>query len=150
LTKLTDDGGAGSYPLFSLIRCPFYDYYDWRENMMNLSKIKLLLVLLSWLFYFNLVVTQAADLTFTPEAPLVQKGGQITLSVSGTSGDVTWSSLIGQIQGSGSQVTYLAPMVVGVDVVTVLDNSTGQVGTVKVTVSLAFRWESVYHAQTTQ
>lgn len=105
--------------------------------MMNLFKIKLLLVLVSWLFGFNLVVTQAADLTFIPEAPLVQVGGQIALSVSGTSGEVTWSSLTGQIQGSGSQVIYLAPMAVGVDVVTVLDNSTGQVGTVKVMVSLA-------------
>lgn len=39
----------------------------------------------------------------------VEINQQINLSVSGTSGEIKWTPIHGKIQGSGSQVTYIAP-----------------------------------------
>ncbi len=92
--------------------------------------------LIGLLFIHWSVVAQATELTFNPATPVVQVGGQITLTVSGSSGEITWSPLKGQIQGTGNQVIYLAPEEPGIDVVTVLD-SVGNLGTLKITLSIA-------------
>ncbi|MDM8561749.1 two-component regulator propeller domain-containing protein [Candidatus Marithioploca araucensis] len=86
---------------------------------------------LFFLLISSLSVVQAADLVFTPATPTVEIGQQLTLSVSGTSGEITWSALKGQIQvqGVGNQVTYIAPAQAGTDVVTVLDE-VGNAGTI--------------------
>ena len=81
----------------------------------------------------------AAELVFSPANPTVVVGQQITLSVSGTSGEITWTPSKGKIQGAGNQVTYIAPVEAGTDVVTVLDEvgnagTTDNVGTVKIIV----------------
>ncbi|OQW90384.1 MAG: hypothetical protein BWK78_07155, partial [Thiotrichaceae bacterium IS1] len=84
------------------------------------------LYLLAWLFTLSLLTTtHAADLTFTPASPIVEVEGEITLTVSGTSEGVTWTVAKGQIQGTGTQVTYVAPDQPGFDTVTALDNTTG-------------------------
>jgi len=92
------------------------------------------LYLLTWLFTLSLITTtHAADLIFTPAAPAVEVGKEITLTVSGTSGQVTWSAQKGWIVGVGNEVTYQAPDQAMFDVVTVLD-AAGNIGTVKIQV----------------
>jgi len=91
---------------------------------------------LLYLLISSLSIVQAAEVIFTPEAPLVEAKQQITLSVSGMSGDITWMAIKGQIQGSGHEVTYTAPSEGGIDVVTVLD-AENHVGTLKITVTKA-------------
>ncbi|GEM_PF-918216 len=91
--------------------------------------------ILSWLLFLLLSATgMAADLTFTPTTPMVAVNQQITLAVSGTSGEVTWAAVKGQIQGTGNQVTYIAPGEVVLDAVTAMD-SAGNSGTLKITVT---------------
>ncbi|WP_069470104.1 ligand-binding sensor domain-containing protein [Candidatus Marithrix sp. Canyon 246] len=82
---------------------------------------------------FTVSVVSAADLVFTPANPKVEINQKINLSVSGTSSEIKWTPINGKIQGSGSQVTYIAPSDVGIDVVTVLD-AAANVGTVKITI----------------
>jgi ligand-binding sensor domain-containing protein len=77
---------------------------------------------------------QAADLVFTPATPVVEIGQQITLSVSGTSGEVKWSAQSGWIEGIGTTVTYIAPSQPGKDVVTVMDDE-DNVATVKIQIN---------------
>ncbi len=101
--------------------------------MTNLTKLSHFF-LVFWLLFIHSAFTFAADLTFTPNAPIVEQGKQITLSVSGTSGEVTWTVAKGQIQGTGMQVTYVAQ--VGLDVVTVMDGE-GNVATVKIVIMLS-------------
>jgi len=72
-----------------------------------------------------------AEITFTPAAPSVVVGEQISLSVSGTVGEVEWDALSGWIEGTGISVTYTAPDQPGWDVVTVLD-SEANIGTLKI------------------
>jgi len=93
------------------------------------------ILLLFWLLWIS---AAQAELVFTPQAPIVEVDKQITLSVSGTSGEITWSPSPqgGQIQGKGNQVTYIAPSLAGFYVLTVFD-SKGNVGVVKITVTLA-------------
>jgi ligand-binding sensor domain-containing protein len=79
--------------------------------------------LLPILFGCLIITVHAAEITFSPQNPQVEIGGKITLSVSGTSGEVTWFAGKGQISGTGTQVTYWAPEQVGTDVVTVLDGA---------------------------
>jgi ligand-binding sensor domain-containing protein len=86
-----------------------------------------------FLFLFSISVVSAAELVFVPSAPKVEINQQINLSVSGTSGEIKWTPIHGKIQGSGSQVTYIAPSEIGTDVVTVLD-AAANVGTVKITI----------------
>ncbi|MDM8560627.1 two-component regulator propeller domain-containing protein [Candidatus Parabeggiatoa sp. HSG14] len=86
---------------------------------------------LFWLLISSLA--QAADLVFTPATPIVEIGQQITLSVSDTSGEITWNPTKGRIQGTGNEVTYIVPEQAGLDVVTVFDGE-GNVGFVKITV----------------
>lgn len=101
--------------------------------MTNLLKISYLF-LATWLLLINPAVSQAADLTFTPVTPTVQVNQSLTLTVSGSSGEVKWSVLKGQILGAGNQITYIASGETGVDVVTVID-SAGNVGVLKVVVT---------------
>ncbi|BAP55870.1 two-component system sensor histidine kinase/response regulator [Thioploca ingrica] len=90
--------------------------------------------------YFLLIISlwlsslQAAELVFDPPTPVVSVGQRLTLSVSGASGEVTWSAGKGQILGSGTQVTYIAPEGVGPDRVTAFDEAEND-GVVKITVS---------------
>jgi ligand-binding sensor domain-containing protein len=98
--------------------------------MTNLLKLSNLLLSI-WLFLINSALTHAADLTFTPAAPVVEVGKEITLTVSGTSGQVTWSAQKGWIVGVGNQVTYKAPDQAGFDVVVVSD-AAGNIATLKV------------------
>jgi len=92
--------------------------------------------ILSWLLFLLLSATgMAADLTITPTTPMVAVNQQITLTVSGASnGEVIWKAAKGQIQGTGNQVTYIAPGEVVSDAVTVLD-SAGNSGILKITVT---------------
>jgi ligand-binding sensor domain-containing protein len=89
-------------------------------------------VVLFGLFMFS--TTVVAELVFSPVAPIVEVGKPINLSVVGTCGAVTWTPSMGQIQGTGNQVTYIAPAQAGLDVVSVFD-SKGNVGTVKIIVT---------------
>jgi ligand-binding sensor domain-containing protein len=91
---------------------------------------------LLWLLFCLVMLKSAlaADLVFDPATPTVVVGQQITLSVSGTSGEIIWTPSKGQIQGTGNQVTYLAPMGAGLDSVMVLD-SAGNLGAIKITVT---------------
>ncbi|OQW88242.1 MAG: hypothetical protein BWK78_08540 [Thiotrichaceae bacterium IS1] len=77
--------------------------------MTNLTKLNNLF-LVFWLLFIHSTLTFAADLTFTPAEPVVEVGKQITLSVSGTIGEVTWSAQQGWPDPpTGTQVTYNAP-----------------------------------------
>ena len=89
---------------------------------------------LFFLLISSLSVVQAADLVFTPATPTVEVGQRLTLFVSGTSGDITWTPSKGKIQGAGNQVTYIAPDQVSVNGVMVVDGA-GNVGTVKIIVT---------------
>jgi len=103
---------------------------------MNIQKLRLNLprqMVLLGLLIFSLSVVSAAELRFDPKAPSVVVGGKISLSVSGTSGAVTWFAGKGEISGTGTQVTYWAPDQVGNDVVTVLDDA-GNTGVVKIVI----------------
>jgi ligand-binding sensor domain-containing protein len=74
------------------------------------------------MFMFLLVSFQLrAEITFTPAEPVVEMEEKITLSVSGTVGELTWSALSGWIEGTGTTVVYIAPAQPGWDVVTVTD-----------------------------
>jgi len=101
------------------------------KNFMSNLFNSVLLVLFG---VFMFATVGAAELVFSPATPTVEVGQQITLSVSGTSGEITWNPTKGQIQGAGNQVTYLASAEAGLDVVTAFDGE-GNVGTVKVTVT---------------
>jgi ligand-binding sensor domain-containing protein len=80
-------------------------------------KMKLLYVMIFLLAAFQL----RAEITFTPDKPVVEMEEKITLSVSGTVGELTWSAQKGWIEGTGTTVTYMAPSQPGWDVVTVTD-----------------------------
>jgi len=86
-----------------------------------------------WLLIFNASIVHATELTFNPQAPSVEIGGKLTLSVSGTSGAVTWTAAKGHIEGTGTQVTYWPPDQVGVDIVSVLDEA-GNTGMIKIVI----------------
>jgi len=73
----------------------------------------------------------AAELKFEPATPIVEVGKEISLTVSGTTGQITWSAQKGWIVGIGNQVTYKAPDQAGFDVVLVSD-AEGNIGTVKI------------------
>jgi len=100
--------------------------------MTNLLKLNYFF-LATWLLLINSALTHAADLTFTPVAPVVEVGEKITLTVSGTTGQITWSAQKGWIIGVGNEVTYQAPDQAGFDVVLVSD-AAGNIGTVKIQV----------------
>jgi len=102
------------------------------NQVLTLNRLSSLLWVLLGLFMLSRAV--AADLVFNPATPTVVVGQQITLSVSGTSGDITWTASKGQIQGAGNQVTYIAPPKDGIDAVVVIDG-VGNIGTVKITVT---------------
>jgi ligand-binding sensor domain-containing protein len=103
-----------------------------QNQVFTLNRLNSPLLILLWLFMLSRV--GAAELVFNPATPIVEIGQQLTLSVSGTSGEITWNPTKGQIQGAGNQVTYIAPAQAGADVVTVLD-SAGNAGLVKITVT---------------
>ena len=74
--------------------------------MKTLTTLLSPLYLLTWLFTLSLLTTtHAADLTFTPVTPAVEVGPKTTLTVSGASGQVTWSAQKGWIVGVSNQVT---------------------------------------------
>ncbi|MEK8018103.1 MAG: two-component regulator propeller domain-containing protein, partial [Candidatus Parabeggiatoa sp.] len=93
-------------------------------------KMKLFWVIICLLASFQL----RAEITFTPASPTVEVGQDITLSVSGTSGEITWTPSKGQIRGDANQATYIAPAQAGVDAVTLIDEA-GNVGIVKIIVT---------------
>ena len=77
----------------------------------------------------------AAELNVTPPQPTVAVGEQTTLSAAGAQGELFWTSSRGRITGSGAQVTYTAPAMVGKDLVIVVD-SAGNFKAVVITVEL--------------
>jgi len=91
-------------------------------------------IVLVLLWFLWISALPAADLIFTPAAPSVEAGKQIAIAVSGARGQITWNPSKGQVQGIGTQVTYIAPDQPGLDVVTVFDND-GNVGTLKITIT---------------
>jgi len=110
-----------------------------QNQVFTLNRLNSLLWILFWVFMLSRAM--AAELVFEPATPIVETGQSLTLSVSGTSGDITWNPTKGQIQGAGNQVTYIAPAQAGTDVVTVLDKKVGRhagtnnnVGVLKITV----------------
>jgi hypothetical protein len=90
--------------------------------------------------------TPIGDFTFFPEKPSAEVAGRITLSVSGTNGTITWGALKGRIEGTGTQVTYVAPDKLGIDLVSVFDES-GRAGSVKVTVLPKKRELTIEHVR---
>jgi len=103
-----------------------------KNQVFTLIRFNCLLLVLFWVFMLSRAM--AAELVFDPATPIVEVGQQLPLSVSGTSGEITWNPTKGQIQGTGNQVTYIAPVQAGLDVVTAFD-SEGNVGVVKITVT---------------
>ena len=103
-----------------------------QNQVFTLNRLNSLLWILFWVFMLSRAM--AAELVFEPATPTVVVGQQLTLSVSGTSGNITWTPSKGQVQGAGYQVTYIAPAQAGLDVVTAFD-SDGNVGVVKITVT---------------
>ncbi len=91
-----------------------------KNQLFTLNRLNSILWILFWVFMLSRAM--AAELVFEPATPTVVVGQQLNLSVSGTSGDITWTPSKGQIQGAGNQVTYLAPAQAGLDVVTAFDN----------------------------
>jgi hypothetical protein len=80
-------------------------------------------------------VVQARNLVIEPSSATELKAKQsTTLVVYGAIGTrIVWKAEKGQIEGSGSRVTYIAPDQAGTDVVTVFDRKSNT-GTVKITV----------------
>ena len=93
-------------------------------------KMKRLGVMIFLLAAFQL----KAEVTFTPAEPVVSMGENITLSVSGTVGELTWSAQKGQIEGTGTTVNYIAPFQPKPNVVTVMD-AEANVATVKIQIN---------------
>jgi len=100
------------------------------KNFMSNLFNSVLLVLFG---VFMFATVGAVELVFSPATPTVVVDGEITLSVSGASGEITWTPSKGQIQGTSNQVTYIAPAEAGVSAIVVVDGA-GNVGTVKITV----------------
>jgi ligand-binding sensor domain-containing protein len=101
------------------------------ETLMFISrKMKLLYVMIFLLATFQL----RAEITFTPDKPVVEMEEKITLSVSGTVGELTWSAQKGWIEGTDTTVSYIAPSQPGKDVVTVMD-AEANVATVKIQIN---------------
>ncbi len=92
----------------------------------------ILMALSLWLI-LSLSGISAAELKLIPEAPLTVVDRQITLSVSGATGKVTWLAQPGRINGTGNQVIYTAPSQSGIDVVAVFDEA-GNHTSIKITV----------------
>jgi len=92
-------------------------------NQNFLTRQKGRLFSLCGLLLFNLAAVPAAELAFTPAVPVIEVGQQISLSVSGTRGKITWTPNKGRIQGVGNQVTYVAPFEAGVAGVLVADSA---------------------------
>jgi hypothetical protein len=91
-------------------------------------------LILLWLSFFLPVTTvQAEDLQIEPSVPVLEVGQSMDLLVSRASGIVTWTAANGQIESTGTLVTYVAPEKTGTDVVTVFDGN-GNIGTVQITV----------------
>ncbi len=103
-----------------------------KNQLFTLNRLNRILWVLFWVFMLSRAM--AAELVFEPATPIVEVGQQLPLSVSGTSGEITWNPTKGQIQGTGNQVTYLAPADAGVAAVVVVDGA-GNVGTVKIIVT---------------
>ncbi len=85
-----------------------------KNQVFTLIRLNSLLLVLFWVFMLSRAM--AAELVFDPATPSVEVGKQITLSVSGTSGEIIWTTSKGKIQGAGNQVTYIAAQA-GVDTV---------------------------------
>jgi len=63
-----------------------------------------------------------AALKITPETAVIETGGQVKLSVTGATGKVRWSAgFDGKIEGTGTEVAYIAPSYECTDTVTALD-----------------------------
>jgi uncharacterized protein len=81
---------------------------------------RLRFIYLCLLLFFSALV-QANELVFEPANPTPKTLDEITLTVSGTSGDVVWQASKGEIQGEGPQVTYVAPRQPDSEIITVTD-----------------------------
>jgi len=90
------------------------------SKMLQLSRLSFIYIILCLLFFFSSFV-QANELVFEPAKPTIETFDEITLTVSGTSGEVVWQALKGEIQGSGPQITYVAPRQPDSEVITVTD-----------------------------
>ncbi|EDN70465.1 universal stress protein [Beggiatoa sp. PS] len=75
-------------------------------------------------------LVQAGELVFEPANPTVETLDEITLTVSGTVGDVIWKTSKGEIRGSGPSVTYIASGKPEAEMITVTD-ATGNKGVLK-------------------
>jgi ligand-binding sensor domain-containing protein len=99
---------------------------------MFISSVRLLGVMIFLLACFPL----RAEVTFTPAEPVVAMAEKLTLSVSGTVGELTWSAQKGRLDGTGTTVTYIAPSQPGWDAVMVMD-AAANVATVKIQINAA-------------
>lgn len=73
-------------------------------------------------------------LVFDPAEPKIETGEKIPLTIHGASGDITWHTVKGTIEGRGDQVYYSGPPAPGKDTVTVTD-ATGNTATLTVEVT---------------
>ncbi len=71
---------------------------------------------------------QAEEFVFEPANPTVETLDEITLKVSGTTGELVWKASKGEIRGSGNEVTYVASGIPDKEVITVTD-ATGKEAT---------------------
>ncbi|MBF0413244.1 MAG: hypothetical protein HQK70_11110 [Desulfamplus sp.] len=93
-----------------------------------------ILIALSFMFSaFTATIAYSANLFIDPASPLVQVGGEITLTVTNPIGEAKWSAFEGEIEKTGNSVIYKAPDRVAIDAVTAKD-SAGNIGTVAVVV----------------
>jgi ligand-binding sensor domain-containing protein len=106
-------------------------FYLNKETLMFIfRKIRLLGAMITLFACFQI----RAEVTFTPAEPVVAMEEKITLSVSGTVGDVKWSAQKGWIETTGTTVIYIAPSQSGWDVVTVID-AQANIATVKIQIN---------------
>ena len=110
-----------------------------QNQVFTLNRLNSLLWILFWVFMLSRAM--AAELVFEPATPIVETGQSLTLSVSGTRGEISWNPIKGQIQGMGNQATYIAPTQAGTDIVIILykkagrhADTTNNVGVLKITV----------------
>jgi uncharacterized protein len=86
----------------------------------------------------------ASPFLFEPAQPKLEPLEQITLSVSGTEGEVSWKALKGEIRGVGEQVIYIAPRQPDFELIEVTD-ATGKTGTLTFEVRgfVDLQWDNV-------
>ncbi len=96
--------------------------------MSKLLKTSRFIIMLLSLQIVGWASAQAEEFVFEPANPALETLEEITLKVSGTTGELVWKASKGEIRGSGNEVIYVASGVPEKEVITVTD-ATGKEAT---------------------